>query len=175
MVKKFYYGLISLRYSFIMVALPIIIFFMAFSETRNPEKSFRVPMMIVTLLLLIVMFFYYKAKFGVSSALKKVEDIDEYEEGGMLDHSYVLEDRMLAGTGLKVVERKTTGIRRMTVEQKGRRVIIHLDGEEGMFDADAIDMQEAQRFAAFLQRKNPEIILENVQPSGHGTLKELGA
>jgi hypothetical protein len=44
-----------------------------------------------------------------------------------------------------------------------------------MFDADAIDMQEAQRFAAFLQRKNPEIILENVQPSGHGTLKELGA
>ena len=175
MVKKFYLGLISLQYSFILVALPIIIFFLAFSQMRNPALNYRLPMIIVTVILAIVMFFYYKAKIGITMTLRKVKNIDAYEEGGMLDRSYILEDRMLAGYKLGVVERKTTGIHKLQAEHKGRKVILHMDGEEGTFDAIAIDQNEAERFAAFMKRKNPEIVLENIETRGTGTLKELGA
>ena len=39
----------------------------------------------------------------------------------------------------------------------------------------AIDKDEAERFAAFVKRKNPNVILTNVTPKGNGTLRELGA
>jgi len=82
---------------------------------------------------------------------------------------------MLAGCGLRVKELKTTGVKQLELEDKGHRLILHIINNEGVYDAQVIDRNEAERFAAFMQRKNPGIILKNIEPKGNGTLKELGA
>ena len=175
MIKRFYYGLISLYYSFFLTGLPLVIFVLAFARQKNPKPALQYGMIAATVLLAVIMAFYYAKKINVSRSLKNVENIEEYEKGGMLDRSYLLEDRMLAGFGLSVHEYKTTGITKLSAEEKGRKVILTLTGTEGEFKATALDRSEAERFAAFIQRKNPDVILENITPKGSGTLKELGA
>ncbi len=174
MVKRFYQGLISLRFSMPMTFLAFTIFIIAFFRTKSDKPFLTYTMAAVAAVLAVTMFFYYKAKFGISRSLRKVKNIEEYERAGMLDRSFILEERMLLGYGLTVREEKTTGITECMIEEKGRKAIIHLTGENGAFDANAIDVAEAQRFAAFLKRKNPEIKL-NMEPLGSGSLKELGA
>ncbi len=175
MIKRFYYGLISLYYSFFLTGLPLVIFILAFARQKNPRPALKYGMIAATVLLAVIMFFYYSKKIGVSRSLKKVENIEEYQNGGMLDRSYILEDRMLAGYGLTVTEHKTTGIRLLKAEDQGRRLILTLDGEEGEFKVNALDRSEAERFAAFIKRKNPDVVLEGIEPKGSGSLKELGA
>ena len=174
MVKRFYYGLVSLRFSVLLTGIPMAIFFLAFASNRKHASSYPISMFILTFVLAVVMAIYYFYKFRISRTLRKVKNVDEFLSGGMLDRSYVLEDRMLAGIGLTVSERKTTGITSMTVEEKGRKIICHVKAKDGDFDCSCIDMNEAQRFAGYLKKRNPGIEL-NVEPLGKGTLKDLGA
>ena len=175
MVKRFYQGLISLRYSMPMTFLAFTIFIVAFFRTKSEKPFLTVMMAVLAAVLAVIMFFYYKAKLGISKSLRKVENIEEYERGGMLDRSFILEERMLLGYGLKVQEEKTSGITECMIEEKGHKAIVHLKKADGTtVDANAIDVAEAQRFAAFLKRKNPDIAL-NMDPLGSGSLKELGA
>ena len=174
MVKRFYQGLISLRFSMPMTFLAFSIFIVAFFRTKSDKPFLTVIMGCLAAVLAVIMFFYYKAKLGVARTLHNVENIEEYERGGMLDRSFILEDRMLAGYGLKVKEIRTDHIQECRIEEKGRKALIHMTTDEGPVSANAIDLGEAQRFAAFLKRKNPDIVL-NMEPAGNGTLKELGA
>lgn len=174
MVKRFYYGLISLRFSALLTGIPLAIFFLAFASNRKNGTAYSLPMVILAIALAIVMAIYYSHKFRIFRTLRKVKDVEEYLSGGMLDCSYVLDDRMLAGIGLSVSEHKTTDITRMTVEQKGRKIICHVNAKEGDFECSCIDMNEAQRFAGYLKKRNPDIELD-IEPLGNGTLKDLGA
>ena len=49
-----------------------------------------------------------------------------------------------------------------------------LTNAEKTFRMDAADMDEAQRFAAFIKRKNPSCVM-NIDTKGNGSLQELGA
>lgn len=53
-------------------------------------------------------------------------------------------------------------------------MILELTGKQGTFKVMTIDRDEAERFAAFIKRKNPACVL-NIEPKGNGTLQELGA
>lgn len=175
MVKRYYMSRIALVFSAPMTLLAFTIFIVAWFDNRNTTAKLKPVMIVLAIILFAVMFFYYKNKLGISSALRKVKNIGEYENGGMLERSFVLEDRMLAGVGLRVKELKTTGVKQMDLEEKGRKLILHITNEEGTYDAQVIDKDEAERFAAFMKRKNPGIILNNVKTKGNGTLRELGA
>ena len=93
----------------------------------------------------------------------------------MLDRSFVLEDRILAGIGLKVSEHSTLNLQSATATEKGRKVILHIEGKDDSFDVQTIDRAEAERFAAYLRKNNPQIVLNGIEPKGNGTLKELSA
>lgn len=176
MVKRYYYGLISLRYVYFMFGLPMVIFVLAFMQAKKRNPMLYVLMIICAVLLGVVLIFYYKNKYRIWKTLKKVENIEEYAEGGMVDRSYVLEDRMLACEGLNVQERRTDDIQSLEYEEgKHGSVLLHIESEEGSYDMSAVSKGEAQRFAAFLKRKNPGIRLIHIEPAGNGTLKELGA
>lgn len=175
MVKRYYMSRIALIYSAPMTLLAFSIFIVAWFDNKNTTAKLKPVMIVLAVILFAVMFFYYRSKFRISSALRKVENVEEYEKGGMLERSFVLEDRMLAGSGLSVKELKTTGVKEMELEEKGRKLILHITNDEGTYDAQVIDRDEAGRFAAFMKRKNPGIILKNVDPKGNGTLRELGA
>lgn len=175
MAKRFYMNRLAIVFSTPMTMLALIIFAMAWMENKTHEVKYKIIMAVLAVILLVIMFFYYRYKLTISSVIRKSKNVSEYEKGGMLERSFILEDRMLAGCGFTVTEQKTTGIKEMTLEDKGRRIILHLINDEGNFDMQAIDRDEAERFAAFVKRKNPDIILNNVTPKGNGTLKELGA
>ena len=175
MARRFYMNRLAIVFSTPMTMLALIIFAMAWMENKTHEGKYKIIMAILAAILLVIMFFYYRYKIGIASAIRKAENVSEYEKGGMLEKSFILEDRMLAGCGFTVTEQKTTGIREMVLEEKGRRIVLHLTNESGTFDMQAIDKDEAERFAAFVKRKNPGVILTNVTPKGNGTLRELGA
>lgn len=176
MVKRYYYGLVSLRYVYFMFGLPMIIFVLAFMMTKRKNPVLYVLMGVCAVLLGIVLIFYYKNKYRIWHTLKQVDNLEEYAAGGMVDRSYILEDRMLACEGLNVQEHRTDDIDSLELKEgKHGSVLLHIESEEGSYDMTAISKQEAQRFAAFLQKKNPDIRLINIQTSGNGTLHELGA
>jgi len=52
---------------------------------------------------------------------------------------------------------------------------IYLTNKEKTFSLSCRDKGEARRFAGYLQKRNPNIKLENIQPEGNGTLQDLGA
>lgn len=175
MVKRYYMSRLALVFSMPMTLMALAVFAVAWMQNKNQSQSLKIVMFVLAVLLMIIMFFYYRNKFRINSVLRKAKDVNEYEKGGMLERSFILEDRMLAGCGLQVTEQKTTGIRQMDLEEKGHRLILHLSNEEGSFDAQVIDRDEAGRFAAFIKRKNPGVVLNNIEPKGKGTLEELGA
>ena len=175
MAKRFYMNRLAIVFSTPMTLLALAVFSFAWLKNKNGDPKMTVAMAVTAAVLLIVMFFYYRYKFRISSVIRHCGNVNEYEKGGMLERSFILEDRMLAGCGLNVSEQKTDDIRQMVLEDKGRRIILHLTNPSGTFDMQAIDKDEAERFAAFIKRKNPAVILTNVTPKGNGTLRELGA
>ena len=175
MVKRYYQGLLSLYFSGPMTMLAFIVFAIAFINNRKPEWNMIPALAVAAVVLAVVMFFYYKNKLGISKTLHHVENIQEYEKGGMLDRSFVLEDRILAGIGLKVSEHSTLNLQSASATEKGRKVILHIEGKDDSFDVQTIDRAEAERFAAYLRKNNPQIVLNGIEPKGNGTLKELSA
>ena len=176
MIKKFYYGLVSLKYVYFMFGIPIVIFVTAFIETRYRNPALKAVMGVCATLLAIVLFFYYRDKFRISRVLKSISNLSEYQRGGMVDRTYILEDRMLACADLDLKEISTCGIESLekTEEKKGKPYL-KLTSKDGHVMISALSDEEAGRLAAFIQKKNPEVKLSGVVPTGNGTLKELGA
>ena len=176
MVKKFYYGLVSLKYAYAMFGIPLVIFTIAFIETKSHNPVFKIFMCICAVILAAVMVFYYRDKLRISRTIKAVKDVNTYLSGGMVDRTYILEDRMLACADLDLKEMSTAGVKILEmVQEKHGKPYMKLTYESDVCTVSAISMEEAQRFAAFIQRKNPDIRISGIEPKGNGTLKELGA
>lgn len=176
MVKKFYYGLVSLKYAYAMFGIPLVIFTIAFIETKSHNPVFKIFMGICAVILAAVMVFYYRDKLRISRTIKAVKDVNTYLSGGMVDRTYILEDRMLACADLDLKEMSTAGVKILEmVQEKHGKPYMKLTYESDVCTVSAISMEEAQRFAAFIQRKNPDIRISGIEPKGNGTLKELGA
>ena len=105
-----------------------------------------------------------------------MKDVNAYLSGGMVDRTYILEDRMLACADLNLKEMSTTGVKTLELrEEKHGKPYMKLTYDSDVCTVTAISMEEAQRFTAFIQRKNPDVQISGIEPKGTGTLKELGA
>ena len=177
MVKKYYQPLIAMIFAIPMTSLAFLIFIEAFFMTSGKaEHTFYVLIVITALLLVIVMAFYYGSRIKLYKQLKNVDDLHAYEEGGMIDRTYVLEDRMLVGCGLHVEEVETDQLVGAVLEEKKHgKYVMHLKDTTHFIDMSLMDLEEGQRIAAYLKRVNPSVVLTNVEPKGTGTLRELGA
>lgn len=176
MIKKYYHSLVSMKYVYFMFSLPLMIFIVAFIEQRKKAEWMRYVMIVLAILLAIVMFFYYKDKLKVSKQLKNIANLSEYEKGGVVDRTWVLEDRMLCCKDFVIHEVNTKDINNVTLlpSEKGK-TILKLSTNNTDVEMSALDIQEAQRLVAFLKRKNPNLKMENIEAKGNGTLEELGA
>ena len=84
MVKRYYMSRIALIYSAPMTLLAFSIFIVAWFDNKNTTARLKPVMIVLAVILFAVMFFYYRSKFRISSALRKVANVEEYEKGGML-------------------------------------------------------------------------------------------
>ena len=82
-------------------------------------------MFIFIILLACVLAFYYKDKLHVLKQLKQVKDLVEYEKGGVVDRSWILEDRMLCTKGLDIREVRSSTVSKVVLlnEEKGKQVL----------------------------------------------------
>ena len=174
MIRRFYLGLNSLRYGKFLVGFAFGIFLFAFLYERDHNPVYRIPMAILAILLAITMFFYYKTKIHINKTLKQVDHLEEYEKAAMLEASFILEDRMLVGDPLHIEEHSTNNITKASYEEKGRKGLLHMESLEGNYDISCLNREEAERFIAFLLKKNEGMVLYNIEAKGSGTLEELG-
>lgn len=175
MVKRYYQSLVSLRYSGAMVSLAVTIFIIAFLQTNKQIAGLRTCMMVVSILLAIVMFFYYKTKFSISKEIKKIENVDEYYDGGMVNQSFILEERMLVCEKLKLHEYPTVPIHHVKCESgKYGKVVLQIQGNDA-YTITCESLEQAQYLTAFIKRKNQDVVIEGIEPKGSGYLDKLGA
>lgn len=164
-----------MKYVYFMFGIPLLIFTVAFIETRKKLVVFKYMMMVLAALLAVVLFFYYRDKLNISKQLKNIKDIYEYERGGVVDRSWILEDRILCCKDLDIHEVITKDIKEVHVENdKKGKVLLHLKTDQEI-DMTALSKEEAERLVAYIKRKNPNAILNGIEPKGKGTLQELGA
>lgn len=177
MIKKFYQSANTFLFAIPMTTLAFLIFIEGFFMTMGKAvDKLYILMIISAVALAIVMFFYYSNKIKVSRQLKKIKDLSAYEKGGMLDRTYILEDRMLVCAGLHIEEVYPKDLVGAVLEEKAHgKYVMHLKDATHFIDMSLVDKEQGQRAAAFLKRVNPSIALTNVEPKGTGTLKELGA
>jgi hypothetical protein len=177
MIRKFYQSVNTVMFVVPMTALAFLVFVEAFLMTMGKAVSTLYTLLIITAVLLaIVMAFYYYNKFKILKELKNIPDLKEYEEGGMVDRTYVLEDRMLVGCGIHIEEVHPKDLVGAVMEEKAHgKYVMHLKDQTHFIDMSLLDKDEGERIAAYLKRINPSIALTNVEPKGTGTLKELGA
>lgn len=177
MIKRYYQSLLSIRYSFLLVAPALVIFFLAFRMSSHDSTALHYGMYAAMAVLLVVMYFYYSSKIRIYKGLKAVEHIEEFERGGMLKDSYLCENRILTiDKKFNVREYSTNGITAMDVQElRNGCARITCTKEEGSFVFDADSMEQAKHFAAYVLRKNAQAEIHGVTPSGKGFLKEFGA
>lgn len=160
-----------MKYACFMFGLPMIIFILAYVDVKKHISSIQYIMAGFTLALVIVMYFYFKDRIKVLKALKEIKDIEEYERGGIIDHSRILQDRILCFNKLEIHEVSFNTLK--SVEMDSDQLVLHLKSEEQITDMSVRDKEEAERLCAFIQREYPDVSFENIQPKGKGTLKDL--
>jgi hypothetical protein len=177
MIKKFYQSVNSMKFAIPMTSLAFLIFVEAFLMTMGKAVSkLYIALIITAVILAVIMVFYYYNKIKVNTQLKKVNDLKAYEDGGMIDRTYILEDRMLVCCGIKIEEVKTKDVVGAVLEEKAHgKYVMHLKDASHFIDMSLLDKEDGQKVAAYLKRVNPSVSLTNVEPKGQGTLKELGA
>ena len=177
MIKKYYQSLLSVRYSFALITPALVIFFLAFRGRSKPDALYKYGIYFTTAVLLVVMFFYYRSKIRIYKGLKNIKDLEEYEKGGMLKDSYLLEDRILTiDKKFNIHEYPTTDINGILVtELKNGCARIECVKNTGDFSFEADSMLQAEHFAAYIKRRNPNAVIGGVKPAGKGFLKEFGA
>lgn len=177
MVRKYYQSLNSLKFAPPMTGIAFLIFVEAFLYSSNKTNmKAKYAMVITALILAAVMFFYYKNKLRINNTLKKIDNVEEYTKGGMVNQSYILNDRMLLCNNTHLQEMKTKEITELELEEKNHgKYLLHIKDKETDFPITLLDKEEGQRLAAFLRQKNPQLQLKNIEPKGNGTLKDLGA
>ncbi len=163
-----------MKYVYFMFGIPLLIFTVAFIETRKKLVVFKYMMMALAALLAVVLFFYYRDKLKISKQLKNIDDIQAYERGGVVDRSWILENRILCCTDLEIHEVMSKDVKEVRIEEN-KKTLIHLKTNENEVVMSALSKEEAQRFVAYIKRKNPNVILNGIEPKGKGTLQELGA
>ncbi len=163
-----------MKYVYFMFGIPLLIFTVAFIETRKKLVVFKYMMMVLAALLAVVLFFYYRDKLKISKQLKNIDDIQAYERGGVVDRSWILENRILCCKDLEIHEVISKDVKEVRI-QENKKTLIHLKTNENEVVMSALSKEEAQRFVAYIKRKNPNVILNGIEPKGKGTLQELGA
>ena len=178
MVKKFYKSCITLKFSVPMTLSAMLVFVFAFFTFQTGNKVIYACGLISSFILIAVLLLVQYKKHLVSSQLKGIKQIDSYyNEGAMIGRSFFLEERaLLCDTNLEIREYTETGFTEMSVKARPKdQQEITLKRKEETIVIMADNLLQAQRLAAFLQHKNPGMILNHVETDGTGTLKELGA
>jgi len=174
MVKRYIQSWVSMKYVFVLPGLALGVFVFAFFYTTSGNNTMRLIGGAIGLVLLCVMAVYYREKFSISRQLKKVNDLNAFNDAVMIGHAFFLEGRMLGYTTGKIFDLKYEDIQSVRFEQDSRgRMFLNLETPQGTLPVEMALKDQASRVAKFLSTKNPHLTVSDITPSGAGTLRSI--
>lgn len=174
MIKRYYRSLVTLRYAVPQTIIAICVFVFAFLTFHSGSRVFYWIAVCAGVALVAMMIYVQIVKSRTIGQLKNVKHINQYyDEGAVLGRSFFLEDRMLlCSDQMRIQERSTSEVKNMKVMPAAKgRYLVQLDDD--VFTVD--NSLQAERLAAFLQKKNKGLTVEGIEPGGKGTFAELKA
>ena len=174
MVKRYIQSWISMKYVFVLPGFALGVFAFAFLYSMSGNEIMRYIGIAIGLVLGIVMVVYYREKFSVSRQLKKVNDLNAFNEAVMIGHAFFLENRMLGYAPGKIFDLKYADIRSVTFEETNRgKLLLNLETAQGTLPVEMALKDQASRVANYLQTKNSSLTVSGITPSGAGTLHSI--
>ena len=174
MLKRYYYSVISLKYSFLLMALAMAIFALSFI-TITGRANLRIYVIITAVMLALILCRYYYLKLRISKQIKKIQNISEYENSSIeFENTFFLEERMLTYGKKGIIESDYHNV--IKLQDKGKKngtAVLSMQVDDETVNIRTVTALQAQFLAAFLQKKNPRIILEGIEPSGSGTFQSI--
>lgn len=172
MIKRYYQGLLSIRYSALLVGGALLVFLCAFLDIKHPDTFYKYLLIISAVILLFIMFIYYSNKIRIYKDIKAIDNIDRYLDAKMIGTSFILEDTLVIGNKEGIKEYKNADITSITTVEN-RKPTILIKALDNNFLMEANSLEELEKFAAFIKRKNPDVELNGLEAKGSGLLKDL--
>lgn len=171
MIKRYYKSCISMRMAVPLLISAVLVFIFAYLTFSRDNQTFYVCGVVCGIVLIALMAYSEFRKYQIGRQVSIVKNREQYmDEGAMLGKSFFLEDRMLiCSEKLQVKEYPVTGLTKFNCTAVKKKYRIELDSVSFMTD----NKIQAQRLAAFLKRKNPDMTITGITPDGTGTFKEL--
>ena len=174
MVKRYIQSYVSSKYVFALPGLAFGVFVFAFLYTTSGNPVMRYIGIAIGLVLFAVMAVYYREKFMVSRQLKKVPDLNAFNDAVMIGMAFFLEERMLGYKTGQVFDLKYDDIRSVSFEENNRgKLFLNLETGQGTLPVEMALKDQAARVAQFLHTKNPSLTVSGITPSGAGTLHSI--
>lgn len=173
MIKRYIHSLIAMKYSFPMTLLSFVIFVFAYLWIERSLPQYRIVVMILGIILGILLAYYYYQKISVSRQLKKVKDVKEFDQAVMIGHIFLLEDRCLCFQGSKIHVSDYQDLKSLTLDDESKMKISLAFDDGSSYSSSLASMKQAQRFGAFLKRKNESVQVVNLTVQGDGELKHV--
>lgn len=176
MIKRFYKSCISLQFSLTLILNALAVFVFAFLTFNTKNNVFYYIGIVLGVLLLLQILHSEFKKWQVGKQLKGIKEIGKYyEEGSMIGRSFVLPDRLLAcDEKMQIHEIQVVGISKITVKPstKGKESI-QLVSNGTTINLYSDNTLQSKRLAAFLKKKNTDMVVEGTTLDGDGSFQSL--
>ena len=174
MLRRYVAGFIAMRYVLAEFVLAVSVLILAYINDRLfPDRlRYGIPACIAGAAVILIM--YVRDRIRTARQLGNIKNQGEYEHAVVLGYAFFLENRVAAYTRGDVIEDDYTGITDagQLTGRKGRR-IVRLTIRGKTYNTQVETPQQAERLAAFLKKKNPEIRLHDLKAKGPGTWKSI--
>ena len=174
MLRKYVAGFIAMRYVRAEFVLAVSVLILAYINDRLFPDRLRYGILACIAGIVVILIMYVRDRIRTARQLEGIQDQGEYENAVVLGNAFFLENRVAAYAGGNVIEDDYSGItdaELLTGRKSNLAVRLTIRGKT--YDAQAATPQQAERLAAFLKKKNPEIRLHDLKANGPGTWKSI--
>ncbi len=174
MVRSYLHAFISMQYVFILPVPAILIFILAACYFKTGIPAFRIAALITAVILAVLLIRFYTERMSIPKKLSRFKNWKEYNDSYIIGQAFMLEDRMLVYDNHKILEFYYQDINELK-GAPGKRDnwdVVYISAGQSAKNTTSSKGQ-AERLAAFLKAKNPELIIEGIEPSGDGILSHI--
>ena len=174
MLRRYVAGFIAMRYVLAEFALTATILILAYINGKLFLDWLRYVILACVAGVVVILILYTRDRMHTGKQLNNIKKQSEYKNATVLGYVFFLENRVAAYAKGDVIEDDYSGITDATllIGKKGKRAVrLTINGKD--FDTQVATTQQAERLAAFLKKKNPEIRLHDLKTKGPGTWKSI--
>ena len=173
MLRKYFESFVVVRYYPFVTLSPVVLFPALYLYMKDPTPGRRLLLGAAGILIGILLVKYRWDRHRLGTQLKALPDAALYEDGILLGRCVLGEDSFLYFDGKTVSEQPYSVLNEALYHTARGKHLLALRAEGKEYTAETGSEPQAQRVFAFLQGKNPGIVLNGTVPSGDGRLHSV--